>query len=82
MSETTENENSAILEVAKSIGGEGFVAMATEYIQGLLMEEEVDEADLMEMTSLYANQINFEDARSDEDCAVKNSTFKKFQEGL
>lgn len=56
--------------------------MATKDIQDLLVEEEVDEADLMEMASLDANQIDFEDASSDEDCAVKNLTLKKLQEGL
>ncbi|CAL7935174.1 unnamed protein product [Xylocopa violacea] len=60
----------------------GFVDMATKDIQDLLVEEEVDEADLMEMASLDANQIDFEDASSDEDCAVKNLTLKKIQEGL
>lgn len=82
MRETSENETGVILEVAKSIGGEGFVDMATEDIQDLLVEEEVDEADLMEMASLDANQIDFEDASSDEDCAVKNLTLKKLEEGL
>lgn len=38
-----------------------WIWMATEDIQDLLVEEEVDEADLMEMASLDANQIDFEE---------------------
>nr|XP_012147629.1 PREDICTED: tigger transposable element-derived protein 1-like [Megachile rotundata] len=56
--------------------------MAIEDVQELLVEEEVDEADLMEMASEAVNQIDSEDTSTDEDCAVNNLTLKKLQEGL
>ena len=53
----------------------------TENIQNLLLEKEVDEADLMEM-EFEVNQIDSKD-NIDEDCEViYNLTLKKLQEGL
>ncbi|XP_017891414.1 tigger transposable element-derived protein 1-like [Ceratina calcarata] len=80
--ESSENEIGGILELAKSIGGEGFVDMTIEDVQDLLVEGEVDEADLMEMASEAVNQIDSEDTSTDEDCAVNNLTLKKLKEGL
>ncbi|XP_017796951.1 PREDICTED: tigger transposable element-derived protein 1-like [Habropoda laboriosa] len=80
--ESSENEIGGILELAKSIGGEGFVDMAIEDVQDLLVEEEVDEADLMEMASEVGNQIDSEDNSTAEDCEVNNLTLKKLKEGL
>ncbi|XP_066255898.1 tigger transposable element-derived protein 1-like [Euwallacea similis] len=79
--ESPENEIDSILELAKSIEGEGFVDMANEDVQDLLVEE-VDEADLMRMASEDVNQINSEDTSTDEDCEVNNLTLKKLQDGL
>lgn len=56
--------------------------MATQDIQDLLAEEEVVEADLMKMTSLDVNHIDFEDVSSHEDCTVKNVTSRRSQESL
>ncbi|KAG8222767.1 hypothetical protein J437_LFUL007829 [Ladona fulva] len=72
--ESSENEIGGILELAKSIGGEGFVDMAIEDVQDLLVEEEVNEADLMEMASEAVNQIDSEDISTDEDCGVVIAT--------
>ncbi|KAI4486394.1 hypothetical protein M0802_012285 [Mischocyttarus mexicanus] len=58
-----------ILKLAKSIGSEGFLDMAIEDFQDLLVEEEVDKADLMEIVSEAVNQIDSEDTSTDEDCA-------------
>lgn len=65
-----------VAEFAKSIGRESFVNMAIDDFQGLLVEKEVDEADLMEMASEAVNQIDPEDTSTDEDCAVNNLTLK------
>nr|XP_033328818.1 tigger transposable element-derived protein 1-like [Megalopta genalis] len=80
--DSSENEIGGILELSKSIGGEGFVDIAIEDVQDLLVEEEVDEADLIEMAPEAVNQIDSEDTSTDEDCAVNNLTLKKLQEGL
>ncbi|KAI4478474.1 hypothetical protein M0804_011797 [Polistes exclamans] len=56
--------------------------MTIEDVQDLLMEREVDEADLMEMASEAVNQINSEDTSTDEDSAVNNLILKKLKEGL
>ncbi|KAI4477435.1 hypothetical protein M0804_012821 [Polistes exclamans] len=53
--ESSEHEIGSILELAKSIGGEGFVDMTIEDVQDLLVEAEVDEANLMEMASKATN---------------------------
>nr|XP_031850389.1 tigger transposable element-derived protein 1-like [Nomia melanderi] len=77
--ESSENEISGILECAKLIGGEGFMDMAIEDIQDLLVEKEIDEA---EMASEVVNQIDSENNNTDEDYEVNNLTLKKLQEGL
>lgn len=48
-------------------------------VQDLLVEGEVDEVDLMEMSTEAVNQIDFEDNSTDEDSEVNNLTLKKGQ---
>lgn len=57
--ESSENEIGGILELATSIRGDGF----EEWLLGkikiyLLMEEEIGEADLLEMASKLVNQVD------------------------
>lgn len=78
--ESGEKEIGAILECARLVGGEGFVDMAIEDIQDLLVEQEIGEADLVEMAS--EPQINEIDSSSDEYNEVNILTLKKLQEGL
>ncbi|GIY51525.1 hypothetical protein CEXT_248651 [Caerostris extrusa] len=66
------NEIGGILEPAKSIGGKGFMDMVIEDVQGLLKEEEDDEADLMQMAPVTVNESDSEDSSTDENCEVNN----------
>ena len=60
-------KNCVTLEVAKSIGGEGFRGRS-----GLLLaREEIGEEDFVE-TASEVSQIESEDDIADEDCKVKN----------
>ncbi|XP_017759970.1 PREDICTED: methyltransferase-like protein 16 homolog [Eufriesea mexicana] len=54
--------------------------MAIEDVRDLLVEEEVDDADLMEMASEAVNQIDSKDTSADEDCAITNLSLKKNSE--
>jgi len=49
LNEPAENRMDAIVDLAKSLGGEGFDDMTVEDIQELLVEEETDAATLVEM---------------------------------
>ncbi|CAK9822349.1 Tigger transposable element-derived protein 1 [Anthophora retusa] len=79
--EPTENRIDAIVRVAKSLGGEGFDDMNSEDIQELLIEEDVDEADLMGMTS-ELDEIHSEDDSVDENSEFQNFTLESILEGI
>ncbi|GIY90143.1 hypothetical protein CDAR_581441 [Caerostris darwini] len=77
--ESSENENGGILELAKSIGGKGFMDMVIEDdVQDLLREEEVHEADLMDVAPEVVNQVDSEDNSPDENCEVNNYKLQKY----
>ena len=59
MHESQENEIGDILELARSIEKEGFVDMATEDVQDLLVEQEVGKADLIEIFIFYAYFLQY-----------------------
>ncbi|XP_017764646.1 PREDICTED: MAM domain-containing glycosylphosphatidylinositol anchor protein 1-like [Eufriesea mexicana] len=80
-SKSSENKIGGIIELAKSIGDEGFVDVAVEDVQDLLVEEKVDEADLMEMTSEAEGQSLAENLESfflnADPSAERNRKFKR-----
>lgn len=53
--ESPENGIGGRLQLTKSIGGEGFVDMAIEDAQDLLVEEEIGDENLVELTSEVVN---------------------------
>ncbi|GLV46516.1 hypothetical protein CBL_20845 [Carabus blaptoides fortunei] len=81
--ESSENEIVSILNLARSIGGEGFDDMNIQDVQDLFMEEEIAEEHLLEMASVDSFlQIDNDKKSSDEDCEIKELNLKKLQEGI
>ena len=64
------------------IGGEGLDDMVIQDVQDSLIEDEIAEADLLEMASEVVQQVDFEEKSSDEDWEINNLTLKKLREGL
>ena len=62
-----------ILELAISIGGEGFADMAIADVEDLLVDDEVGEADLVEMAS-EVNLIDSDENSTDKDFEIHNFT--------
>lgn len=81
MIELSENGISEIVEIAKSVRGEGFDDMTIEDIQELLIEKDIDKMDPVEM-ALGINQIDSEDDSTDENSELQNFTLKSIQEGI
>ncbi|XP_023229771.1 uncharacterized protein LOC111630011 [Centruroides sculpturatus] len=69
-----------VVEIAKSLGGEGFDDMIAQDIQELLVEEEIYEAGLVEMISGIHD--NSEDDSTAEDKEVKKFTLQNIKKGL
>ncbi|GIY46165.1 hypothetical protein CEXT_272591 [Caerostris extrusa] len=73
--EIAENRTDATVEVAKSLGGEGFDDMVAQNIRELLVEEEIDEAGLAEMISgIHDNSV-------DDSIEVKKFTLQSIKKG-
>lgn len=77
----TENGVQDILEVAKTIGGEGFADMNIEDVQNLLVEQEASEEDLVLMIS-QDDPIESEDSTDEENSEAANFSLKKVQKVL
>ncbi|GLV46176.1 hypothetical protein CBL_02892 [Carabus blaptoides fortunei] len=75
--EPAETEISTIVQLAKSVGGDGFDDMTTEDVQKLLHCE----VTLVEMTS-EVNGIKSEDDSADENSEIPNFTLNSIREGI
>ncbi|KAK9701802.1 hypothetical protein QE152_g30361 [Popillia japonica] len=75
--ESSENEIGGILQLAKSIGADGLKIWPYRMFK---MEEEIGEANLLELASEDVNQVDSEE--SAEHCEVNKLTLKKLRDGL
>lgn len=71
----------SIVELAKSLGGEGFDDITGEEFEELLVEEEINEAHLIQMISDIHDDNSLDDS-TDENEEIKEFTLKSVKKGL
>lgn len=73
--ESSRNEIDRILELARSIGGDGLDDMVSQDVHELLTEQDIGEADLLELASEDEDQV-------EENCETNKLTLNKLRDGL